>query len=159
MGKSRTPFLSEPGNYRITRSHTFFATHEGDGGGAVSSPTEAPVVGNDGTYFFTLVIQFDYFPEESWWALKADPLETYASDDRTLSIDEQVVIAFLPASYDENIPLQKIDEKISIPPISPGASRWFTFIFDDVFSDGLCCGNNGDGYFQLYICTWLFFTR
>lgn len=122
--------ISGDGKFKEGTDHTFLATLD-------DTPVSAPV--SPGSLSLELQIQFDSFPEETGWILRADePL------DNTTRVNDQI-IAFKPSGSYSNVgSSQFVTESIALP--SEGK---YTFYFLDAFADGICC-SYGNGYYRLY---------
>jgi hypothetical protein len=121
------------GKFNDGTDHTFLATLDDT---PVSAPVPAPV--SPGSLYLELEIQFDSFPTETGWILRADE-----KLNSTARVNDQI-IAFKPSgSYSDLEASQLITESIALP--SEGN---YTFYFLDAFADGICC-SYGNGYYRL----------
>lgn len=103
-------------------------------------PADSPVL--------TLEIQFDDYPQDVIYILKADDVDEGVAVSRAAS--KQSVIAFGPQEpFPNSLRGESTTIEIKIPQIAPGTSRDFTFMFIDSQNDGLCC-DYGSGSYTLY---------
>ena len=103
-------------------------------------PADSPIL--------TLEIQFDDYPQDVVWILKADDVHNSTATSRMAP--NQSVIAFGPQEpFPSSLIGQTTSVEIKIPQISSGTTRAFRFMFIDIQDDGLCC-DYGQGSYTLY---------
>jgi hypothetical protein len=93
-------------------------------------PADSPVL--------TLELNFDEYPQDVFYVLKADDVNDGVAASRSSS--QQSVIAFGPPEpFPDSLKGQTTTIEIKIPQIAAGTTRGFTFMYIDTQNDGLCC--------------------